>query len=248
MQLYLIRHAQSENNARWAATGSEAERVPDPEITEIGHQQGELLGEFIAKSDPGAVTIPGDPHNRQGFNLTHLYCSLMTRAIQTASYIADTTGLALHGLDNIHEWGGMYQHDFEKEIKVAVPGPNRAYFIEKFPHLALPEHIGENGWYHERPYEEPVETAVRARQAYKQLLEKHGDSEDRVAIVTHGGFMHVLISLMVRSVDPLNDESDQRRKFFTHHNGAITRFNIGKDYNQVVYLNNVCYLPPQLIT
>lgn len=248
MQLYLIRHAQSENNARWAATGSEAERVPDPEITEIGHQQAALLGQYISQISPGAVTMPGDPHNRQGFHLTHLYCSLMTRAVQTASYIHEESGLPLQALDNIHEWGGMYRHDYENEVKVAVPGPNRAYFAKKFPHLTLPPHVGENGWYHERLYEEPEQTAIRARQVYDELLERHGDSEDRVAIVTHGGFMHVLISQLMRSADPLNDENGQRRKFFSHHNGAITRFNLGKDYNQLVYMNNVCYQPPELIT
>lgn len=248
MQLYLIRHAQSQNNALWAATKSEDGRVPDPEITEIGHQQGKALGEYIAAGEAEPVHPQEDPHNRKGFHLTHLYCSLMTRAVQTASYIAKATDLPLVGLDNVHEWGGLYSFDVEQELYTAVSGPNRAYFAERFPHLGLPDYLGEAGWYDKRPYEERTETAARAENFFVELLEKHGDSEDRVGIVSHGGFMHVLISYMMNSTKPLSTDTHQRRNFYTHHNGAITRFNIGDDYNQLLYTNNVSYQPADIIT
>ena len=43
VQLYLIRHGQSENNAR-----PEHLRVEDAELTDLGHQQAEQLAPWIA--------------------------------------------------------------------------------------------------------------------------------------------------------------------------------------------------------
>ncbi len=41
MQLYIIRHGQSFNNALWDRTGGGNGRLPDPHLTEIGQQQAE---------------------------------------------------------------------------------------------------------------------------------------------------------------------------------------------------------------
>ena len=47
MQLYFIRHGQSENNARWMSTGSHRWRSEDPGLTEVGQQQAEILAQFL---------------------------------------------------------------------------------------------------------------------------------------------------------------------------------------------------------
>ena len=47
MQLYLIRHGQSTNNARWEAQENyDTYRSSDPTLTEKGIRQAELLADF----------------------------------------------------------------------------------------------------------------------------------------------------------------------------------------------------------
>ena len=49
MELYLIRHGQSTNNARWETLdGRSTVPVSDPTLTEKGVRQAELLAEFLA--------------------------------------------------------------------------------------------------------------------------------------------------------------------------------------------------------
>ncbi|HBG59948.1 MAG TPA: histidine phosphatase family protein, partial [Anaerolineaceae bacterium] len=56
MQLYYIRHAQSENNAILERNGykSEEGRHADPQITTMGFEQAKLLAEFLARENPEA--------------------------------------------------------------------------------------------------------------------------------------------------------------------------------------------------
>ena len=71
MQLYLIRHGQSENNAR-----PEHMRVEDAELTELGHQQARHLAPWIATLE-----------------LDRLFCSPFRRALQTAWPLMQQAGL-----------------------------------------------------------------------------------------------------------------------------------------------------------
>ena len=84
MELYLIRHGQSTNNARWETLdGRSTVPVSDPTLTEKGVRQAELLAEFLAFPKENEEDFWRDPQNRHGFGLTHVYCSLMKRAIHT---------------------------------------------------------------------------------------------------------------------------------------------------------------------
>jgi len=92
MQLYFIRHGQSANNALYDRTGSWSGRSHDPELTDIGKRQAEYLARFLRQANPGASTNGWDPHNVSGFDITHLYTSLMMRAVQTGSIVAEALG------------------------------------------------------------------------------------------------------------------------------------------------------------
>ena len=72
MHVYLIRHAQSENNALTEdATGR---RKVDPDLTELGYQQRDLLAEFLSSAD---------------YEIKHLYTSAMYRSLLTAQPLGD---------------------------------------------------------------------------------------------------------------------------------------------------------------
>ncbi|MFN3267228.1 MAG: histidine phosphatase family protein, partial [Deinococcales bacterium] len=90
MRFYFIRHAQSVNNA---LGDSEIDRVADPELTDLGMAQAIALGDFWRHYET---------------NLTHLYCSAMSRAIQTALEVGRGAGLTPQIWEDWHETGGIW--------------------------------------------------------------------------------------------------------------------------------------------
>ncbi|MGD2079392.1 MAG: phosphoglycerate mutase family protein, partial [Chloroflexota bacterium] len=139
MRLYIIRHAQSTNNALWADTGTSTGRSSDPVLSEAGQQQARHLAEMLAQVDPEAQTDPWDIADQRGFAISHLYTSLMQRAVLTATAVAQTLELPLVGWPDLHEVGGIFEEGPEEGQRIGLPGPNRAFFEENYPHLRLPE-------------------------------------------------------------------------------------------------------------
>ena len=246
MQFYYIRHAESENNLLWARTGSSVGRSADPDLTEVGWRQAHLLAQCLSRTSASLQAKERDLQNTAGFGLTHLYTSLMARAVATGTVVARELGLPLVAWQDAHESGGLYLRDEETGEPDGLAGPNRAYFEAHYPDLVLPDSLGEAGWWN-RPFEEREERTARARRFLQQLLERHGRTEDRVAVISHGGFYnHVLGALL--------DLPDRERFWFSMHNGAITRIDFpdqdseGVERIGLIYANRVDYLPAELIT
>ena len=246
MQLYFIRHAQSENNALWARTQSSQGRTPDPEVTDLGHRQAEILARFLAESGPGVKPGDYDPQNRHGFGLTHLYSSLMRRAIITGTYIAEALDLTLTAWEDIHERGGIFRDEAESGERRGLAGATRAELTDTFPHLVLPETLNEAGWWN-RPFETADQVPARAQRFIEELLSRHGGTDDRVAIISHGGFYIDLLAVLLDF--PLQNDhlGEPKQVVFTINNTAITRIDV-EDYVNLVYLNRVDFMPRELIT
>lgn len=255
MHLYFIRHAQSANNDLYTRTGGSEGRAADPPLTDLGHRQARLLAQHLAQAHDGDFARLGRlvgeyaaRQNRLGYGLTHLYCSLMTRAVQTAGYVAVVTGLPLVGWPEVHERGGLHLLDEESGEEVGVPGPNRAEFMEKFPSLTLPDAIGDLGWW-SRPMETADEATLRARVVWTQLLERHGDTDDRVAIVSHAGFFQSLMNVLLGGdAQPTLPAVGKFELWYGISNTAINRIECGDGAVVVRYLNRVDFLPDELVT
>ncbi len=236
MQLYFIRHGQSENNELWARTGSSEGRSEDAELTALGRRQAELLARFLNR--PGKAD-DSDPQNINGFGITHLYCSLMVRAVETGTIIARELGLPLIAWRDLHEVGGIYLVDGESGQRVGRPGKDRSFFERHYPHLVLPEGI-ESGWWN-RPFETKEEAPARAGRVWGELLERHGNTSDRVALVSHGGFYNYLLAAIIGL-------ADRSGLWFSLNNAAITRVDLVEGRVGIVYANRVDFLPPDMIT
>lgn len=254
MHLYLIRHAQSANNDLYTRTGGSQGRTADPPLTDLGHRQAQLLAQHLAGEvpdtfDPARLVGPyAARHDRLGYELTHLYCSLMTRSVQTGSYVAEATGLPLVGWPEIHERGGLHLLDETSGEETGVPGPNRAHFTQHFPHLALPDSIGEAGWWN-RPKETVAEALGRARVVLAQLLERHGGTADRVALISHGGFFQSLMRVLLSVDDGFTiPQTSVEEIWFGVSNTAINRIEFEDKAMIIRYLNRVDFLPDELIT
>jgi len=247
MQLYFIRHGQSVNNAGWGDPNYK--ESPDPQLTEIGIEQAQILSEYLEKNQPIAEHQGWDLHNRYGFGITHMYASLMERATHTASYTARKIGVPFAAWEQIHESGGIFGRDGELKL-VGLQGKARAYFEKHFPELGLPEHLDGSGWWRERPFETEEECQLRAQHVWVDLLARHGDKdgqpEHRVAFVSHGGFfVHLMCAILNL---PWRQASNGLNSWFMLSNCSISRIGVYKEEVAVCYLNRTDHLPNHLIT
>jgi 2,3-bisphosphoglycerate-dependent phosphoglycerate mutase len=249
---YFIRHGQSANNLLWDQTGSNVGRSEDAELTERGRAQAQLVAQFLSRAESGArvghnAANSHDPHNRAGFGLTHLYSSLMVRAVATATAIAETTGLPLVAWEDAHETGGIYREDPATGECAGLPGKSRAFFEAHYPRLILPDAMNASGWW-SRPQEPQEHKPLRAQRFLQELLQRHGGTSDRVAVVSHGAFYNYLMMAFLRL--PSRDHV-----WFMLNNTAITRIDFfdrddggHADRAALVYMNRTDFLPADLIT
>jgi 2,3-bisphosphoglycerate-dependent phosphoglycerate mutase len=242
MQLYFIRHGQSENNLLWVQTGSSEGRSEDPPLSPAGQNQARSLARFLRGSAQLAgASIPSyDPQNIRGLAITHLYCSLMLRSVETGAEIARALDLPLVAWEDLHESGGIHCTDTQTGERIGLPGKNRAYFEANHPDLRLPESLGEEGWWN-RPYEEPEQRPIRARRFLSSLHERHGNLDDRVVVVSHGGFYSHLLRAIL-------DLPESRKLWFSLNNAAITRIDFHGEETVLSYMNRVDFLPQELVT
>ena len=237
MQLYFIRHAQSANNKLYDETGSWSGRDVDPGLTEAGHQQAQRLAEHLARAN--GETPLHDYANRQGFGVTHLYTSPMLRAILTGAYIAESLSLPLTVWEDWHEIGGVIaiRENGERE---GQPGATRSDLSSRFPDLILPESLSEEGWW-SRPPESIEQQLERARHLVRDLMTRHGRSEDRVAVISHGGFYNFFLTALL-------DTAPGDGFWFTLNNTGLTRLDFREEGIALTYANRLEHLPADLIT
>lgn len=257
MLLFYIRHGQSANNALYDATGNDIDRVCDPELTSAGVAQAARVAEALKCGRPlvrsngdetaGALKqrpLSPSPRGVRGFGITHLYCSLMVRAVHTGQAIAQSIGLPLLGWTELHEGGGIFlaERDSASGELVGYPGSSRAELAARFPELVWPADARPDGWWN-RPFEPKPDRTARARRVLAELLRRHGGSDDRVAFVSHGGFFYRFMCAA------LGMPADPETLWFHMYNTAITCLELGPNgATGLRYLNRIDHLPPELIT
>jgi probable phosphoglycerate mutase len=232
MELYIIRHAQSTNNA---LTNRE-DRGCDPPLTDLGRRQSELLAQHLAEG------IQREPAAEPGYGITHLYSSPMWRALQTAQPLGEALGLAPEVWIEIHEWGGIFLDHGEPEGIVGYPGKTRSEILTEFPDYVLPEGISEQGWWYQGMEDIPG-CAARAMRVAQALCERaENDTDARIALVTHAAFSAKLVKALTNQL-PGDDA------YYHFRNTAVSRFDLDDGgMLHIRYLNRVDHLPPEVIT
>jgi len=239
MRLYFIRHAQSVNNALLETDPKANGRYEDPELTEIGWKQAELLANFLRYGPPRGGTLPPG-EELEGFGITHLYSSLMVRAVATGTVVSKAIGMPLHALEEIHECGGIYLDDEKTGERVGLAGKSRQFFQETYPDCVLPVSMKAEGWW-DRPFEAEEERLPRARQFLTGLMEKHGGTKDRVAMISHAGFYNELLAAVFNWERP-------HSIWFNLFNTGITPIKFKTDETIVLSMNRTDHLPYNLVT
>lgn len=245
VDLYIIRHAQSYNNA----LADPRERVCDPPLTELGREQASRLAHHLATEphpeqrhgvdleDTGVETV-------QGYGIRRLYCSAMHRSLETATAVGEAIGVRPEVWTDIHESGGIFLDHRDERGVVGYPGMTRAQVAEEFPTAVLSDGVKEEGWWDPARGEEDWPTCQgRAVRVAGRLWEwANADAEGPVAIVSHAGFIEALLkAILGRLPSP--------RLTFYHFNTAITRLDLEPpDEIHVRYINRVPHLAQDLVS
>lgn len=241
MDLYLIRHAQSYNNA----LPDERERVCDPDLTDLGRRQAELLAIHLATGrdlHPQPTRPWNAPFsaNGHGYGIQRLFTSAMRRALQTARPIGRALGLRPEVWLDIHEHGGIWL-DHGPEIGILGHGGiTRSELQAGFPDYLVPDEITEEGWWHGG--QESLEAAAGRAARVAATLRSWAPSDEKIAIITHGAFATLLLRAILGEpvVQPV---------YYHLDNASISliRFRANGEIS-VRYLNRLDHLPPDMIT
>jgi 2,3-bisphosphoglycerate-dependent phosphoglycerate mutase len=164
----------------------------------------------------------------------------MIRAIKTGWGISKSLKLPLNVIMDLHEGGGIFLENEEKEL-IGLPGKPKSYFLKNFPGLVLDQEMDETGWWN-RPFEPYEIRKERAKKVINYLLMNHSD-DDRIALFSHAGFFNYFLSALLNYT-----ESESVR--FNINNASISRIDIDlrSSNTKILYINQVNFLPFELIT
>jgi 2,3-bisphosphoglycerate-dependent phosphoglycerate mutase len=241
MQLYFIRHAQSENNLLWDTNGSGDGRSEDPGLTSAGVNQIKFLADYLSQNGQIPNRIPRkDYHNRYGFNFTHLYTSPMVRAVETGYAVSKKINIPLTLWVDLHESGGVYLDTVDGKT-IDLAGKNKSYFREKFPGIIMDPLITNKGWWN-KPFEESSDRSDRAKRVISKLLNNHS-ADDVIGLFSHGSFFNYFLAA-------LSNQKKSDSTWVELNNVGITRIDLNNEYEKIniVYVNKADFLPDELIT
>lgn len=245
MRLYFIRHGQSANNALGYLNHDEfeARRSHDPQLTDIGQQQAQLVAKFLAEN----VDMPQP--SPEPFAFTHLYVSPMIRALDTAKPIADALDMQAEVWTDIHEIGGLFTADAEGVV-TGYPGLSRATIEASYPRYTLPDHVTEDGWWNKNHGRETPDQFMARAIRVAMALRKRANSDEKIALVAHAAFLDSLLKALLSQLP-----THPNNLFYNHYNTGITRIDFAEsnyssaiDHLRIHYMNRVDHLPSELRT
>ena len=231
MELFLIRHGQSFNNTLSDAEG----RVADPPLTETGEKQAERVAVHLRDAPAKMIFGVNTGSPDQGYGIDRLYCSAMLRCLQPSEPIGKALGLRPEIWADVHEESGIFL-----EGETNLPGMTRGEISERFPEVILSDDVKEDGWWL-RPRETEAQWQERARRVAEQLKGEMAESDERIAIVTHGGFTQDLLAEL------LNDGPWPGGRLSTR-NTSIAHVHFSPGSFHLTHLNRLEHLPAELVT
>lgn len=162
---------------------------PDSDLSEFGIQQAQQTGQRLAQ-----------------MSITHIISSPLVRALATACCIAEESGnLTVQVMPELRElYSGLHR------------GHSRAELQQRFSCAVFPPSITEDGWDHGGDSYDGV--FARAQQVASYLWEAFCP-DDKVALVTHGGFANYLLHILLQI-------PSARPCWFELENCSITRLRL----------------------
>ena len=222
MQLFLIRHAESANNAR-----PPYQRVEDPPITPVGRLQSQHLSQWT-----------------RTLKIDTLITSPFLRTIQTTLQLSEGTDHHVNIWHEVFERGGCYRGWQPGKIEGAM-GLGRSAIRKHFETInvdcTIDDSINDQGWWGGRPQENDEEVAGRAERVTHRLIDTFGSTQQTVVAVIHADFKRCLLRAMLCGA--ANPDL-----FGPLRNTGISKLNYDGTRWQLDWLNSVSHLPARLIT
>jgi broad specificity phosphatase PhoE len=237
MQLYLIRHAQSYNNA----LEDPRQRVADPDLTEVGFKQAQLLADYAGN----ALEHSRGPQSHAPWQFTHLYVSPMKRTLQTAQPLAKVLGIKPEVWVDIHEHGGIFLAD-EDGKTTGFGGLTATEISSTFADYTIPETITDTGWWNPEHGEETIPNFVTRAVRVAMALRERADSDDVIGLVSHAAFLDAMVKALLNQ-SPMAPSD----LFYLHFNTGISRFDLTTEFGgrlRMTYFNRTRHLPLDMQT
>lgn len=174
-QLYLVRHGESTNNAL-----PDAQRVPDPPLTELGHQQVRQLAQYYRNLD----------------RIDRVLTSPFRRTLQTTLPLLEARDMRAAIWTDLFEVGGCFSGYVPGAMKGAS-GMTDTEIASEFPHFDIPGDIGEQGWYKCQPVETWELAELRAGRQAIRLRNNFEDTEQVVFCFIHADFKQLLLQQLL---------------------------------------------------
>lgn len=175
LTLYLVRHAESQNNAL-----PEPQRVSDPSLTDLGLQQAVALGNRLQRQF------------ESGNKPDTVLCSPFLRTLQTIQPTAQLTSTQPLIWTELFEAGGCYDGHLPGNRR-AMPGMTRTQIESRFPEFIVPADIDDAGWYPLDGFEEWQAASERAGNITKRLISEFYGQQNIVLCMIHGDLIRLLL-------------------------------------------------------
>lgn len=219
MEIYLIRHAQSLNNARPLE-----ERGEDPPLSELGCQQASRLAPWV-----------------NSLGLTRLICSPFRRTLETAEYVRSSTNVTPEVRVEWHEHGGCIGGTSIASY-VGHPGMTRNEIKAEFPDFHLPDQIDGDGWWKSKPVESLEAAYTRAEATVSHARDEFSRTDERVAFITHGTFKTLALACFFSEPLPTCNPLS------VIHNTGISKLVITPDATALEYVNQVSHMDAEMVS
>jgi broad specificity phosphatase PhoE len=218
MEVYLVRHAESQNNAL-----HESQRIADPPLTERGKRQADRLAHWAAE-----------------IRATQLLTSPFRRALDTLAPTARRTMVPVEVWTDLHERGGCYDGWGDGPHR-AQPGLGRKAILEAYPQFEIEPELPDEGWWQGEGREADHAAIERAQRLLERLRSRFGGTSAVVIAVTHADFKRLLLEQILEQ-NPLID------RFGPLINTGVTHLREWRGRWRIDGFNAASHLPAELIT
>jgi 2,3-bisphosphoglycerate-dependent phosphoglycerate mutase len=218
MQLLLVRHAQSANNALPTEL-----RVHDPGLTETGNLQAEHLADWLQ-------TLP----------LTTLWCSPFRRSLDTTEAIRRRLSITPVVHSELFELGGCYS-GYEAIGRKGEAGMGRSELLSNYPAYELDSTITDLGWWRNQPFESAADGAERARRVILWFQSELQQRSGAAAAIIHADFKRLLLQQMLHTNLPVE-------RLGAILNASVTAVRWNGNAWRLDFFNSISHLPYELHT
>ncbi|MGO8672381.1 MAG: histidine phosphatase family protein [Capsulimonadaceae bacterium] len=170
MELFLVRHAQSQANAGLT-------RNLDSELTPLGRLQAEATARGLA-----------------GHGITRVFVSPLRRTLATVAPICRRIGLRAEVLPDICEYFSPNHPEYR-----TFPGLSAAEIAAGYPFAGIPADFPRDRPWWPQEFENPATAYARAERTRDLLLARYGKTDEKLLIVSHADPIGWLIEAFLRS-------------------------------------------------